>query len=237
MFNFRKISIDRVVEKITELGTLSIVLIVAIGRIGPLFQYRLLTKFTGPLGAFAGFVLSAIHKFGTEKLFNTVLDQLKKQGKTEEQILEEINTYPIPEWLKLAVRNYIENVDFETVDSDDLSNRNEEIISIIQQSIGDDFEQFEIKTNENIDNLESQYAQFESHLNDRIDKSEKVLKRFKIKTNENIDNLENQFAQLEARLNDRIDKSESDLKRFIGITVAVGAVGTIGVVALLVSFF
>ena len=237
MFNFRKISIDRVVGKITELGTLSLVLIVAIGRIGPLFQTRLLTKFTGPLGVFAGFVIAAIHKFGTEKLFNTVLDQLKKQGKTEEQILEDINTYPIPEWLKLEVRNYIENVDIETVESDDLSNRNEEIISIIQQSIGDDFEQFEIKTNENIDNLESQFAQFESHLNDRIERSEKDLKRFKIKTNENIDNLESQFAQLESRLNDRIDRSEKDLKQFITITVAAGVVSTIGVVALLVSVF
>ena len=201
MFNFRRIPIERAVGKITELGTLSIVLIVAIGRIGPLFQSKLLTKFTGPLGVFAGFVISAIHKFGSEALFNTVLDQLKKQGKTEEQILEDINSYPIPEWLKLEVRNYIENVDIETIESDDLSNRNEEIFNIIQQSIGEDFEQFEIKTNENIENLE------------------------------------NQFVQLESRLNDRIDKSEKDLKRFITKTVAAGAFGTIGVVALFVFAF
>ena len=201
MFNFRKISIDRVVGKITELGTLSLVLIVAIGRIGPLIQFRLLSRFTGPLGTFVGFVLSAIHKFGSEKLFNTVLEKLKKQGKTEEQIMEDINTYPIPEWLKLEVRSYIENVDFESIEADDLSNRNEDIFSIIQQSIGDDFEQFELNINEKFDNFESQLVEFES------------------------------------RLNDRIDRSEKDLKRFIAITVAVGAVGTIGVVALLVSVF
>ena len=47
------------------------------------------------------------------------------------------------EWLKLRVRSYIENVDFETIESADLSNRNEEIFSIIQQSIGEDFEQLE----------------------------------------------------------------------------------------------
>lgn len=200
MFNFRKISINRVVEKIVELGTPSLVLIVAMGRIGPLFQSRLLNKF-GPLGTFAGFVVSAIHRFGSEALFNTVLEQLKKQGKTEEQILEEINSYPIPEWLKLAVRSYIENVDFETVASDDLSHRDQEIFSIIQQSIGEDFEQLELNITEKIDDLEKQ------------------------------------FVQLESRLNDRIDRSESDLKRFIGITVAVGAISTIGVVALLVFIF
>ncbi len=201
MFNFRKINIDRVVGKITELGTPSIVLIVAIGRIGPLFQTRLLTKFSGPLVKFAGCVVAAIHKFGSEALFNTVLDQLKKQGKTEEQILDEINSYPIPDWLKLAVRNYVENVDFEGMESDDLSNRNEELFSIIQQSIGEDFEQFELNINEKMENFESQ------------------------------------LVELESRLNDRIDRSEKDLKRFIGITVAAGAVSTIGIVALFVFAF
>jgi LPS O-antigen subunit length determinant protein (WzzB/FepE family) len=130
-----------------------------------------------------------------------VLEELKKQGKTEEQILEEINSYPIPEWLKLRVKGYIENVDFETIESADLSNRNEEIFSIIQQSIGEDFEQLE----KNI--------------------------------NEKNENLERQLVQLESRLNDRIDRSKAELKQFIGIAVAVGAVGTTGIVALLVFIF
>ena len=204
MFNFRGISINRVVERITELGTPSLVLIVAIGRMGPLFQSRLLNRFSalaGPLGTFAGFVLSAIHKFGSDALFNTVLEKLKKQGKTEEQLLEEINSYPIPEWLKLSVRSYIENVDFETIESEDLSHRNQELFSIIQESIGEDFEQLESNITEKIDTLESQ------------------------------------LVQLESRLNDRIDKSATDLKRFIGITVAVGTVSTMGVVALFVFIF
>ena len=42
MFNFRRIPINRVVEKIAELGTPSLVLLVAIGRIEPFFQSRLL---------------------------------------------------------------------------------------------------------------------------------------------------------------------------------------------------
>ena len=200
MFNFRKISINRVVKKIIELGTPSLVLIVAIGRIGPLFQSRLLNKF-GPLGTFAGFVVSAIHKFGSEVLFNTVLDQLKEQGKTEAQILAEINSYPIPEWLKLAVRSYIENVDFETVASEDLSDRDQEVFRIIQASIGEDFEQFELNITEKIDALQSE------------------------------------LVALESRLNDRIDRSATDLKRFIGRAVAVGAVSTMGVVAVCVFIF
>ena len=48
-------------------------------------------------------------------------EESKKQGKTEEQILEEINSYPIPGWLSLRVRGYIGNVDFETIESADLS--------------------------------------------------------------------------------------------------------------------
>ena len=180
MFNFRRISINRVVEKISELGPSSLVLLVAMGRIEPFFQSRLLNRFAaaGPLGTFAGFALSAIYRFGSEVLFNKVLEQLKKQGKTEEQILEEINSYPIPEWLRLRVSDYIENVDFETIEFADLSNRNQEIFSIIQQSIGEDFEQLESNISEKIDNLERQLVQLESRLNDRIDRSKAELKQF-----------------------------------------------------------
>ena len=204
MFNFRRTSINRVVERITELGTSSLVLIVAIGRIGPLFQSRLLNKFSGlagPWGTFAGFVVSAIHKFGSEALFNTVLEQLKKRGKTEAQILAEIDSYPIPEWLKLAVRSYIENVDFETVASENLSDRDQELFGIIQASIGEDFEELELNITEKIDDLQSE------------------------------------LVALESRLNDRIDRSTVDLKRFIGRAVAVGAVCTMGVVAVCVFIF
>ena len=181
MFNFGRIPINRVAEKIAESGTLSLVLLVAMGRIEPFLQSRLLNRFAGlagPLGTFAGFAVSAIYKFGSEALFHRVLEELKKQGKTEEQILEEINSYPIAGWLKLRVRGYIENVDFETIESDDISNRNEEIFSIIQQSIGEDFEQLELNINEKIDHLERQLVQLESRLNDRIDRSKAELKRF-----------------------------------------------------------
>ena len=181
MFNFRGISINRVTKKIAELGTPSLVLLVAMGRVEPFLQSRVLNRFAGlaaPLVTFAGFALSAIYRFGSEVLFNKVLEELKKQGKTEEQILEEINGYPIAEWLKLRVKDYIENVDFETIESADLSNRNQEIFSIIQQSIGEDFEQLESNINGKIDNLERQLGQLESRLNDKINESKAELKRF-----------------------------------------------------------
>ena len=66
MFNFRRIPINRVVEKIAELGTSSLVLLVAMGRIEPFFQSRLLNRFAalaGPLGTFAGFALYYHRKF------------------------------------------------------------------------------------------------------------------------------------------------------------------------------
>ncbi|MDE0427981.1 MAG: hypothetical protein OXN25_24250 [Candidatus Poribacteria bacterium] len=92
--------------------------------------------------------------------------------------MAEIDSYPIPGWLKLKVRSYTENVDFETIDSDDLSNQDQEIFSIIQQSIGEDFEQLESNINEKIGNIERQLKQLESRLNNRIDRSEAELKRF-----------------------------------------------------------
>ena len=92
--------------------------------------------------------------------------------------MEEINSYPIPGWLKLRIRDYIENVDFETIESDDLSNQNQEIFSITRQSIGEDFEQLESKIEEKTDNLERQLVQLESRFNDKIDRSEAELKQF-----------------------------------------------------------
>ena len=52
MFNFRRIPINRVVEKIAELGTPSLVLLVAMGRIEPFFQSRLLNRFAALAGLY-----------------------------------------------------------------------------------------------------------------------------------------------------------------------------------------
>ena len=49
MFNFRGISINRVGKKIAELGTPSLVLLVAMGRVEPFLQSRLLNRFSGLL--------------------------------------------------------------------------------------------------------------------------------------------------------------------------------------------
>ena len=80
MFNFG----NRAVEKIARVGSLSLVLIVAMGRIEPFLRSRLANRFVGrvgPWGPFAGLVLSAIHRLGSEALFNRVLEELKNKAR------------------------------------------------------------------------------------------------------------------------------------------------------------
>ena len=45
-----------------------------------------------------------------------MLDNLKEQGKTTEEILQEIDRYPIAKELKLKLRDYIENMEGEETD-------------------------------------------------------------------------------------------------------------------------
>ena len=69
---------------------------------------------TGMLGGIAGLgvmvlISSAISRFGSREIFKRVLKNLKKQGKTKEEILQKIDRYPIGRDLKLKLRGYIEN--------------------------------------------------------------------------------------------------------------------------------
>ena len=62
----------------------------------------------GPLGMLGGisllgvlvFIAAAIPKFGFWELFKRVFKNLKEQGKTKEEILQEIDCYPIGKDLK-----------------------------------------------------------------------------------------------------------------------------------------
>ena len=68
---------------------------------------------TGMLGGIAGLgvmvlISSAISRFGSWEIFKRVLKNLKKQGKTKEEILQKIDRYPIDRDLKLKLRGYIE---------------------------------------------------------------------------------------------------------------------------------
>ena len=54
------------------------------------------------------FISRALAKFGFEKVFPAVLIKLREDGRTSEDIREEINTYPISDELKQKIEEFIE---------------------------------------------------------------------------------------------------------------------------------
>ena len=184
----RDIPIDRVVEIITGLGVPGLVLLVAMsvsGWAGAAAITTALATLGGPLGMLGGIaalgvmvlIASAIPRFGFWEIFKRVLKNLKEQGKTNEEILREIEGYPIGNELKQKLRDYIENMEGERTDEwqearlSDLSERAQEILSVVESLVGKDFEQFESRLNEKIDDVKKD-------LNDRMDRSETRLKWF-----------------------------------------------------------
>ena len=102
----RNIPIDEVVEKISGLGIPGLVLLVAI-MLNPFSGgaaiVAALAALGGPFGmivgigtvVLSGFIAAAISKFGFGAIFKRVLNNLREQGKTKEEILQEIDRYPI----------------------------------------------------------------------------------------------------------------------------------------------
>ena len=184
----RNIPIDRVVEIITGLGVPGLVLLVAMsvsGWAGAAAITTALATLGGPLGMLGGITLlgglvliaSAIPRFGFWEIFKRVLGNLKEQGKTNEEILREVEGYPIANELKQKLKDYIENMEGEGTDKwqeaglSDLSERVQEILSVVESLVGKDFEQLESRLNERIDDVKKD-------LNDRMDRSETRLKWF-----------------------------------------------------------
>ncbi|MDE0084232.1 MAG: hypothetical protein OXU23_00865 [Candidatus Poribacteria bacterium] len=238
------IPMDRVVEIITGLGVPGIVLLVAMsvsGWSGAAAITTALAGLGGPLGMLGGITLlgglvliaSAIPRFGFWEIFKRVLENLKGQGKTNEDILREIDGYPIANELKQKLREYIENMEGEETDEwqearlSNLSEQAQEILSVVESLVGKDFEQLGSRLSEKIDDIKKD-------INEKIDDVQKDL------------NDKTDFEQLESRLsekiddvkkdiNDRMDRSETRLKWFISIAVAVGGIATSGIVILIVS--
>ena len=72
----------------------------------------------GPFGGMVGglaalgvlaFISRALAKFGFEKVCLAVLGKLRKDGKTFEEIREEINKYPISKELKRKLEEFLED--------------------------------------------------------------------------------------------------------------------------------
>ena len=184
----RNIPIDEVVERIAGLGVPGLVLLVAMAGspwYGGAAIVSGLAALGGPFGmiggigtiVLSGFIAAVISKFGFERIFKRVLKKLKEQGKTKEEILREIDRYPIADGLKLKLRDYMENMEGEETDegeeteSSELSERMQEVLSIIEPIIDEDLGQLESRLNKKIDDVQED-------LNDRMDRSETKLKWF-----------------------------------------------------------
>ena len=221
----RNIPIDKVAERIAGFGIPGLVLLVAMsvsGWAGGAAIVTALATLGGPFGMLGGiallgvlvFIASAIPKFGFWEIFKRVLDNLKEQGKTTEEILQEIDRYPIASELKLKLRDYIENMEGEETDAweeaklSELSERVQEILGIIEPIIDKDLGQLESRLNEKIDDVKKD-------LINSMDRSETRL-------NKKIDDIK-----------EDLDRSQTKLKWFIGIAV-VGSILASVIVALIV---
>lgn len=178
----RNISIDEVVERIAGLGVPGLVLLVAISASGLFGGAAIVTGLAtlgGPFGmiggigtvVLSGFIAAAISRYGFENIFRRVIKKLREQGGTEEEILQKIDRYPIAKELKLKLRDYIENMEFEEAESAESSEQGQETLSIMEHLIGEGIGQLESRLNKKIDDAKED-------LSNRMDKSEKRLKWF-----------------------------------------------------------
>lgn len=112
------IPLDKVAEILAGLGVPGLVLVVVMAA-SPFFGAAAITASLaaiGPFGMLGGiatllvlaFIASNLTKFGFKQLFQAVLIKLKEDGKTKEEILEIIDSYPISKELKRKLRELIE---------------------------------------------------------------------------------------------------------------------------------
>ena len=178
----RNISIDEVVERIAGLGVPGLVLLVAISASGLFGGAAIVTGLAtlgGPFGmiggigtvVLSGFIAAAISRYGFENIFRRVIKKLREQVGTEKEILQKIDRYPIAKELKLKLRDYIENMEFEETESAESSERGQEILSIMEHLIGEGVGQLESRLDKKIDDAKED-------LSNRMDRSEKRLKWF-----------------------------------------------------------
>ncbi|MCH8535390.1 MAG: hypothetical protein LAT51_10010 [Flavobacteriaceae bacterium] len=109
---------DKIAGQIAGFGIPGLVLIVAMSATGFAGAAALTTALAalgGPLGMLGGIALlgvlvlisKAIAEYGFEAIFKAVLSELKKKGKTKDEILETIEGYPISSELKRSLKEYI----------------------------------------------------------------------------------------------------------------------------------
>ncbi len=132
------LTIDKAVEIITALGVPGLILVVLMA-VSPWYGAAAMTwalaVLGGPLGMAGGIALllvlvliaRALAKFGFNKLFQAVLVKLKESGKSIQEILDEIDSYPISKELKKKLKEYIEKYSEENEEENDIRNEDEDI--------------------------------------------------------------------------------------------------------------
>ena len=109
---------DKIVSKIVALGVPGLVLLLAIGATGYAGAAAITTALCaiGPFGMIGGIatlglielISQAISEYGFEKIFVQVVKELVKKGETKESILTKINSYKISKYLKLKLKEELE---------------------------------------------------------------------------------------------------------------------------------
>ena len=139
------IALDEVVEIIAALGVPGLVLTVLM-TVSPWYGAAAMTSslaiLGGPLGMVGGIaalpvlavIARALAKFGFKVVFRAVLIDLKKRGKSEQEILKEIDSYPISKELKAKLREFIEKYSEENDDEENNVEDGEEEDSNEQRS-------------------------------------------------------------------------------------------------------
>ena len=113
------LSLGKIAEVIAGFGVPGLVLFMLIAASpwsGAAAITSSLAVLGGPFGMLGGiatmgvlsFISRAIAKFGIEKLFPALLIKLREDGRTSEDIREEVNAYPISDELKQKIEEFIE---------------------------------------------------------------------------------------------------------------------------------
>lgn len=109
---------DKIVNKIVGLGVPGLVLLVAMGISGWAGAAAITTALAmlgGPFGMLGGIAVlgilsimaQGIAEFGFDALVGATISGLQAQGKTNAEIEQELNSYPISRGLKLKIKYYL----------------------------------------------------------------------------------------------------------------------------------
>ena len=124
------VPLDKGAEILAGLGVPGLVLVFVMAA-SPLLGAAAITAALaaiGPFGMLGGiatllvlaFIASHLAQYGFEQVFQAVLIKLKEDGKTEKDILQTINGYPISKELKGKLREFIEKYSEENDETNDL---------------------------------------------------------------------------------------------------------------------